>query len=302
MHPMTENTRPPLMSAATRLRARFAEGGIVAAPGAPDALTARLVEKAGFDAVYMTGLGATAARVGQPDLSILTQTEMADHARAMVRAVGIPVIADADTGYGGPLNMRRTVREYIQAGAAAMHIEDQISPKRCGQLSGVRLIDRQEGVLRLKAAVEARAEAGADVVIIGRTDALQPEGLDAALDRAKAYGDAGVDLLFVDGVKTRAEVEGIAAGLSAPKIVSIVDGTDAANLTRDELQQMGFSMVLYAVTTLFSAAAAVRSALDQLKAQGTPQGITPQITYAEFCDIVGLAEFQDFAHRHENDG
>lgn len=299
---MTENTRPPLMSAAARLRARLAEGGIVAAPGAPDALTARLVEKAGFDAVYMTGLGATAARVGQPDLSILTQTEMADHARAMVRAVGIPVIADADTGYGGPLNMRRTVREYIQAGAGAMHIEDQISPKRCGQLSGVRLIDRQEGVLRLKAAVEARAEAGADVVIIGRTDALQPEGLDAALDRAKAYGDAGVDLMFVDGVKTRAEVEGIAAGLSAPKIVSIVDGTDAANLTRDELQQMGFSMVLYAVTTLFSAAAAVRSALDQLKAQGTPQGIAPQITYAEFCDIVGLAEFQEFAHRHENDG
>jgi len=299
---MTENARPPLMSAAARLRARLAEGGIVAAPGAPDALTARLVEKAGFDAVYMTGLGATAARVGQPDLSILTQTEMADHARAMVRAVGIPVIADADTGYGGPLNMRRTVREYIQAGAGAMHVEDQISPKRCGQLSGVRLIDRQEGVLRLKAAVEARAEAGADMVIIGRTDALQPEGLDAALDRAKAYGDAGVDLLFVDGVKTRAEVEGIAAGLSAPKIVSIVDGTDAANLTLDELEQMGFSMALYAVTTLFSAAAAVRSALDQLKTRGTPQGIAPQITYAEFCDIVGLAEFQEFAHRHEIDG
>lgn len=299
---MTENTAPPLMSAAARLRKRLAEGGIVTAPGAPDALTARLVEKAGFDAVYMTGLGATAARVGQPDLSILTQTEMADHARAMVRAVSLPIIADADTGYGGPLNMRRTVREYIQAGVGAMHIEDQISPKRCGQLSGVRLVDRQEGVLRLKAAVEARGEAGADVVIIGRTDALQPEGLDAALNRAKAYADTGVDLLFVDGVKTRAEVEGIAAGLDAPKIISIVDGTDAAALTQAELEQMGFSMVLYAVTALFSAAAAVRSALDHLKAQGSPSGISPQITYAEFCDIVGLADFQEFAHRHEIGG
>ncbi|WP_425402976.1 isocitrate lyase/PEP mutase family protein [Hwanghaeella sp.] len=299
---MSNPPLPPLMAAASRLRARLADGKIVAAPGAPDALTARLVEKAGFDAVYMTGLGATAARVGQPDLSILTQTEMADHARAMVRAVGIPVIADADTGYGGPLNMRRTVREYIQAGAGAMHIEDQISPKRCGQLSGVRLVTRQEGVLRLKAAVEARAEAGSDVVIIGRTDALQPEGLDAALDRARAYADAGVDLLFVDGVKTRKEVEGIAAGLDAPKIVSIVDGTDAANLTLSDLQQMGFCMALYAVTTLFTAAAAVRSALDHLKAQGSPQGIAPQISYAEFCEIVGLAEFQEFAHRHETVG
>lgn len=299
---MSNPPLPPLMAAASRLRARLADGKIVAAPGAPDALTARLVEKAGFDAVYMTGLGATAARVGQPDLSILTQTEMADHARAMVRAVGIPVIADADTGYGGPLNMRRTVREYIQAGAGAMHIEDQISPKRCGQLSGVLLVERQEGVLRLKAAVEARAEAGSDVVIIGRTDALQPEGLDAALDRARAYADAGVDLLFVDGVKTRKEVEGIAAGLDAPKIVSIVDGTDAANLTLSDLQQMGFCMALYAVTTLFTAAAAVRSALDHLKAQGSPQGIAPQISYAEFCEIVGLAEFQEFAHRHETVG
>lgn len=296
---MSNPSHPPLMSAAARLRTRLAEGGIIAAPGAPDALTARLIEKAGFGGVYMTGLGATAARVGQPDLGILTQTEMADHARSMVRAVGIPVIADADTGYGGPLNMRRTVREYIQAGVGAMHIEDQISPKRCGQLSGVRLVDRQEGVLRLKAAVEARAESGADVVIIGRTDALQPEGLSSALDRARAYGDAGVDLLFVDGVKTRAEVEGIAAGLDAPKIVSIVDGTDAAKLSLNDLQQMGFCMALYAVTTLFSAAAAIRAALDHLKMQGSPQGIAPQITYAEFCDIVGLADFQDFAHRHE---
>ncbi len=297
---MTGTQSPSLLGAAARFRRTLSETGIVAAPGAPDALTARMVQAAGFGAVYMTGLGATAVRVGQPDLSILTQTEMADHARSMVRAVDIPVIADADTGYGGPLNMRRTVQEYVQAGAAAMHIEDQISPKRCGQLSGVRLVDRDEGVLRLKAAVEARADTGSDIVLIGRTDALQPEGLSAALDRAKAYHDTGVDFVFVDGVKTRAEVEGIAAGVDAPKVVSIVDGTDAAQLTLDDLEGLGFSVALYAVTTLFSAAAAVGSALAHLREQGTPAGLTPQITYAEFCEIVDLPEFQAFAHRHED--
>ena len=296
---MSTDPEPPLMSAAARLRARLARGGIVAAPGAPDALTARLVQQAGFGAVYMTGLGATASRLGQPDLGLLTQTEMADHARAMVRAVGIPVIADADTGYGGPLNMRRTVQEYVQAGVGALHVEDQSSPKRCGQLSGVRLVDRAEGVLRLAAAVAARAETGADVVLIGRTDALQSEGLGAALDRAKAYRDTGVDLAFVDGVKTRAEVEGIARGLDGPKVVSLMDGTDAARLTLAELEAMGFTIALYAITTLLAASAAAAAALARLRSAGAPAPVDRGITYARLCGMVDLGGLQDFAHRHE---
>ncbi|QPC88884.1 2,3-dimethylmalate lyase (plasmid) [Mesorhizobium sp. NBSH29] len=287
------------MSGAARLRALLATGDIVAAPGAPDVLTARLVERAGFPAVYMTGLGATAARLGQPDLGLLTQTEMADHARAMVCAVRTPVIADADTGYGGPLNVRRTVAEYTQAGVAAFHIEDQESPKRCGQMAGLRLVSRPEAEMRIAAAVAARQAFGSDLVIMGRTDALQPEGLAAALGRAKSYLDQGADLAFVDGVRTRAEVEGIARGLAGPKVVSLVDGTDAAALTRLELTQMGFSVVFYAVTTLFAACTAIEQALAHLSDTGRAEALTGQMSYAKFSEIVDLGRFQAFAHDHE---
>jgi len=296
---VTAEATPPLMSGAARLRTLLAKGDIVAAPGAPDALTARLVERAGFPAVYMTGLGATATLLGQPDLGLLTQTEMAHHARAMVRAVRIPVIADADTGYGGPLNVRRTVAEFTQAGVAALHIEDQESPKRCGQLAGLRLVSRHEAEMRIASAVAARQEIGSDLLIMGRTDALQPEGLAAALDRAKGYRDQGADLAFVDGVRTRAEVEGIARGLAGPKVVSLVDSTDAATLTRAELTELGFSVVLYAVTTLFAACTAIDRALAHLSEAGRAEVLPGQTSYAGFCEIVDLAHFQAFAHRHE---
>ncbi|WP_346892490.1 isocitrate lyase/PEP mutase family protein [uncultured Roseibium sp.] len=295
----TAKTAPSLMGGPARLKNLLTKGMLVAAPGAPDCLTARMVEQAGFPAVYMTGLGATAMRLGQPDLGLMTQTEMADHARAMVRAVPVPVIADADTGYGGPLNVRRTVEEYAQAGVAALHLEDQESPKRCGQLAGVRLVSAREAELRIAAAVSARREAGADMLLIGRTDALQPEGLGSALDRVRRYRDLGADLAFVDGVKTRKEAEGIARGLEGPKVISLVDGTDAASLSRSELTEMGFSIVLYAVTTLFAAGAAIREALAHLSRAGTPDGLPNQMTYAEFCETVDLSRFQTFAHEHE---
>jgi 2-methylisocitrate lyase-like PEP mutase family enzyme len=291
-----------LMGGASRLRARLGAGGILAAPGAADALTARLVAEAGFEAVYMTGLGATAVRLGTPDLGLMTQAEMADHARAMVRAVDLPVIADADTGYGGPLNVRRTVQDYVQAGVAALHLEDQASPKRCGQLAGVRLVPPGEAALRLRALVAARDEAGADTVLIGRTDALQAEGLPRALERARAYGDAGVDLVFVDGVKTRAEVEGIARGLDGPKVISLVDGTDAALLTLPELEELGFAVALYAVTALFAALAGGRAALAALRAEGRPAtaGAAPGASYADYASLVDLGGHQAFAKAYES--
>lgn len=283
--------------AANRLKARLATGRILAAPGAADALTARIALQAGFEAVYMTGLGATASRLGVPDLGLLTLSEMADHARNMVRAVDLPVIADADTGYGGPLSIRRTVQEYLQAGVAALHLEDQQSPKRCGQLAGIRLLEATEGALRLKAAVEARGTH--DLLLIGRTDALPAMGMAEALDRAKRYQDTGIDLVFVDGIKTVAEVEAVARGLQGPKVVSLVDGTDAARLTMADLQGMGFDLVLYAVTALFAAAQATSDALRHLRDTGSPSGLPARMTYARFCDEVDLAGHQDFAHRFE---
>ena len=273
------------------LRQRLARGPILVAPGAYDALTARLVERAGFEGVYMTGFGATASRIGMPDIGLLTQTEMTTHARDMVRAVGIPVIADADTGYGGPSNIERTVREYVQSGVAAIHLEDQVAPKRCGQMAGIRLIDAAENERRLRCAVAARGDDA--LTIIARTDALPAAGIDEAVTRALRYRDAGVDLVFVDGVKTRAEVEAIARRVDAPKVASIVDGTDAASLTVSDLQSMGFAVVFFAVTALFAATRAVDEALRALRQGGTPGALpVPGVTYAQFSQIVGLAHHQ----------
>lgn len=278
------------MSQSQKLRALL-NRGIVAAPGAPDALAARLVEAAGFPALYMTGFGATASRLGRPDIGLLTQTEMTTHARDMARAVSIPIIADADTGYGGPANIERTMAEYAQAGVAAVHFEDQVSPKRCGQLAGVKVIPAADALRRLRCALAARPADG--ILVIGRTDALAAEGIDEAIRRANLYGEAGADLVFVDGIKTIAEVEAVARGVNGPKIVSIVDGNETVALTTAELGAMGFSVALYAVTALFAAAQAMRDALGTLKRDGTPRAAAGRaMSYADFSELVELPHFQ----------
>lgn len=287
------------MNAGAQELRRLLGAGIVAVPGAADALTARLVEQAGFPAVYMTGLGATASRLGAPDLGLLTQTEMADQARAMVGAAAIPVIADADTGYGGPLNLRRAVNDYAAAGVAAFHVEDQQAPKRCGQLSGARLVTASEAEARLRAAVAARDASGSGMLVIGRTDALGVEGIDAAIDRVRRYADTGVDLVFVDGIRTRAQVERVAEGLQSPKVLSLVDGTEAATLTLREAGEMGFSVVLYALTALLAALGAQARALEALRDSGAIAAPAGGWDYARFSSLVDLAGHQSFAHRFE---
>jgi 2-methylisocitrate lyase-like PEP mutase family enzyme len=286
-----------MTNAAERLKASLASGKLLQAPGAPDALTARLVEMAGFPAIYMTGFGATASRLGLPDIGLLTQTEMTTHARDMVRAVDIPVIADADTGYGGPANIRRTIEEYVQAGVAAIHLEDQQLPKRCGQRSGVKVIPADENVRRLKAAVAARDKAS--LVLIARTDAIQSEGVDEAIRRANLYRDAGVDLVFVDGIKKIADVEAVSKGVPGPKVVSIVDGNETVALTANDLQDLGFNVAFYALSALFSATKAVRDTLAVIKSEGTPKSrADAMVTYGEFSEITRLAEYDDLDDRY----
>jgi len=247
------------------------------------------VQQAGFNAVYMTGFGATATRLGAPDIGLLTQTEMTEHARNMTRAVQIPVIADADTGYGGPSNLHRTIIEYCQAGVAAIHLEDQVAPKRCGQRAGIVLIPAAEAAARIALACRTRDEQpGEDSMrIIARTDALPEMGLDEAIDRVERYRDGGADLVFIDGVKTVAQVEAIARRVSSPKVVSLVDGTPASELTREQLQQMNFQVALYAVTTLFAATAAARDALNALRETGHANA-QPAMRYEEFSALVDL--------------
>lgn len=291
--PMTE--KMPTNQAAI-LRSLIAKGEIVAAPGAPDSLSARLIERASFPAIYMTGFGATASRLGMPDIGLLTQTEMTEHARNMVRAVNIPIIADADTGYGGPNNIYRTVQEYLQAGVAAIHLEDQEAPKRCGQRAGVRLVDAEANVRRLKGAIAARGRQ--DMLIIGRTDAMPAAGAKEAIRRAKMYQDAGVDLVFVDGIKTIAEIEAVAKSVEGPKVVSIVDGNETVKLNQAILQEMGFSVVFYAVTLLFTASKAMENALVRLREDGTPANVGDQHNYSQFTDIVNQDFFNTFDDQH----
>ena len=284
------------MTPAQQLQQLLKTGNIVMAPGAPDAITARLIQKAGFPAIYMTGFGATASRLGTPDIGLLSQTEMTTHARDMARVVDIPIIADADTGYGGPSNLHRTVREYIQAGVAAIHLEDQVAPKRCGQMAGIRLMDAQENVLRLICAIEARGKD--ELLIIGRTDALPAAGIDEAIRRAHLYQEAGVDLVFVDGIKKIAEVEAIARAVQGPKVVSIVDGNETTALTAKDLQDMGFSVVFYAVTALFTAVKAVSDALAELQRAGTPKASErAMVSYADFSALVDLDFHKDLDDR-----
>ncbi|KAJ0346239.1 hypothetical protein COL154_013895 [Colletotrichum chrysophilum] len=228
----------------------------------------------------MSGFGATASRLGTPDIGLLSQTEMTEHARNMVRAVSIPVIGDADTGYGGPANIHRTVREYIQAGVAAIHLEDQVAPKRCGQMAGIRLMNAEENARRLDAAVQSKGDE--DLLIIARTDALAADGIEEAIRRALLYRRCGVDLLFVDGVKTIEQVRTISENVPGPKVISLVDGTEAANLSVRDLEELNFSIVFYALTALLSATHAVQAALSSLKQQGSIKNITNRHSYAEF--------------------
>lgn len=269
---------------------------VIAAPGAPDALTARLVQQAGFEAVYMTGFGATAVRLGTPDIGLMTQTEMTTHARDMVRAVDIPVIADADTGYGGLANISRTVREYVQAGVAAIHMEDQTMPKRCGQLAGVTVIPRAEAVNRLKCAVSVRGNS--DMLIIGRTDALSATSMEDALDRAKAFQQAGVDLVFIDGVKTIRHAEIIAENIQGPKIIAIIEANETVDLSLAHLEQMGFSIVLYPLSALMSAVFAVSETLNELRKSGTTRLRKSAMTeYGDFSLLVNHGYYTDLERK-----
>lgn len=284
------------MSAGGTLRSLLDGKELVMAPGAPDALAARLVEQAGFPAVYMTGFGATASRIGCPDVGLLTQTEMTTHARDMVRAVSVPVIADADTGYGGPANIERTVKEYQQAGVAAIHLEDQVAPKRCGHMAGIKLVPADEMLRRLECAMAARE--GDDLLVIGRTDALAAAGLDEALKRAQRYRQAGVDIVFVDAVKRIDDARAIGREIAGPLVISLVEEHEAASLKPDELKRMGFSLAFYPLSALFTATRAIWEMLAELKRTGTTQTCAGGMaTYAEFSAAVGLDHYRGLDDR-----
>jgi 2,3-dimethylmalate lyase len=277
-----------------------ARAGLVV-PGAYDGVSARLVERAGFDAVYMTGYGTSASRLGLPDLGFAGLAEMADSVRQMAAAVGIPLIADADTGYGGPLAVQRTMRAYEAAGAAALHLEDQVWPKRCGHLAGKEVIPGEEMVVKIEAAIEARTDP--NLLLIARTDAIAVTGLDDALARARAYADAGADVLFVEAPTTVEEIEAIPRRLDRPCLFNYAPGGRSPLLPFARLRALGYAIILLPVQTLFAGARAIADYLGALRAAGEPAGLDGRLTpFAEFNALIGVPELLDRERRFARGG
>jgi 2,3-dimethylmalate lyase len=282
-----------------RLRELLAsDAGPLVAPGAYDALSARLVEQAGFDVVYMTGFGTTASLIGRPDVGLLSGTEMIDNARRIVAAVDVPVIADADTGYGNAINVLRTVQTYEQAGVAGIHLEDQVLPKKCGHMSGKAVIAADEMVGKIRAAVAARRDP--DFVLIARTDAAAVEGLDAAIARAHSYAEAGADVLFVEAPTSDADIARVATELKgvAPLVFNWAEGGRTPPMSLDRMAELGFSLVLYPIGTLLAATAGIQALLATLRADGTPAAAMSGLpTFEGFTDLIGLPEVQELEQR-----
>jgi 2-methylisocitrate lyase-like PEP mutase family enzyme len=282
--------------AAGRLRRLLDDAAPVVAPGCYDPLGARLAEQAGFDAVYMTGFGTAAGRLGRPDVGLLGLAEMVDNARRIVQAVDLPVIADADTGYGNAIGVIRTVQEYEAAGVAAIHLEDQVAPKRCGHTAGKEVVPVAEMAGKIRAAAAARRPGG--LVVIARTDARAVEGLDAALERARAYREAGADALFVEAPQSEAEVERIAEELAgAPLVFNEVAGGRTPAIAPARLRELGYRLVLCPVATLLAATAAMRAELARIRATGTSTGGAPALGFDDFLDLIGLAEIRELERR-----
>jgi 2,3-dimethylmalate lyase len=281
-----------------RLRELLDSGQTIVAPGAFDPLAARLVEAAGFAAVYMTGFGTSAALLGRPDVGLLTMTEMAGNAGRIAACVDIPVIADADTGYGNPLNVIRTVGVYEAAGVAGLHIEDQVAPKKCGHMEGKQVIGAEEMAQKVRAAVEARTDP--DFVIIARTDARAVEGLDSALDRARRYRDAGADALFIEALESEAEIEAaVRAFPGVPLLFNWAEGGKTPPVGLDRLTELGYRIVIFPIATLLAATAAMRRVLAEIAAAGTPAAILGELpTFGEFTDFIGLPDVREIEQRY----
>ena len=275
----------------------LAAGEMVLAPGCYDPLGARLIEEAGFPAVYMTGFGTAAGRLGRPDVGLLTLSEMVDNARRIAQAVDVPVIADADTGYGNPLNVIRTVREYEAAGVAAIHLEDQVMPKKCGHMEGKELITAGEMVAKVSAAVAARRSS--DFLVIARTDARAVEGLSSALARAQQYRDAGADVLFIEAPQSTEEIREIAERFAGvPMLFNYAEGGRTPAVTHAFLRELGFSLVIFPLSTLLVATAAMRSVLAEIKASGTPIDVLPSmLRFDAFLDFIGVGEIRELEQR-----
>jgi 2-methylisocitrate lyase-like PEP mutase family enzyme len=283
------------MTKASRLRELLDAGELIVAPGVYDGISAALVGKLGFSAAYMTGAGVCASGYGLPDIGLLTLSEMAGRAAVLAGLLDVPLIADADTGYGSPINVVRTVREYEQAGVAAIQLEDQVFPKRCGHLAGKDVIDADAFALTLRAAVNARRDP--DTVIIARTDARAALGIDEAIRRANRYAQAGADVIFVEAPQSIEEVEQIAADVDAPLLLNVVPGGLTPEVDHQRLSELGYCIAIHPGAALAAVVPAAIEALSGLRAQSPALG---EVAGPEaFFDLFGLTAWNELGQRYE---
>ncbi|HYF91557.1 MAG TPA: oxaloacetate decarboxylase [Symbiobacteriaceae bacterium] len=283
------------MSQATALRKILAQPGALLLPGAYDAMAAKLAALAGFKAVYLSGSALAMSRFGYPDVGLLTMTEVMDQVRRVTSAVDIPVVVDADTGYGNALNVWRTVREAEASGAAAIQLEDQDFPKKCGHFEGKQVVSASEMVGKIKAALEARQT---DLLIIARTDARAVNGLDDAIARAQAYAEAGAEIIFVEAPRSREEMARICQSVKAPLLINVVEGGKTPQLSMAELAELGYKVVLYPTSSIRAVAYSLQTYYTELDAKGTTADMTDRfITFEERNRLNRLSWFEEWERK-----
>ncbi len=284
-------------SPASALRHLLAEPGLLVMPCCFDALSARLIERAGFRLTFMSGFAVSAARLALPDTGLISYAEMLDQGRSICDSVSIPVIGDGDTGYGNAVNVRRTVNGYARAGFAAVMIEDQVAPKRCGHTRGKQVVSRREALTRIRAAVDAR-DSGAQILILARTDARATDGIDEALWRARAFEDAGADIVFLEAPQSEKELERFCRSVNVPKLVNMLEGGKTPLLDLTALETMGFKIAAFPLTLLNASIAAMQSALGSLQEGRVP---APPLTFEAIKTVVGFDEYYDLERRYTED-
>jgi 2-methylisocitrate lyase-like PEP mutase family enzyme len=286
-----------MTSTADVLRARLAIPGLITAPGVYDMISARIADRMGFPALYMTGFGVVASYLGLPDAGLATYSDMVGRVSQICTITGTPLIADADTGYGGLLNVAHTVRGYIKAGAAAVQFEDQEFPKKCGHTPGRRVIPLADMVKKIRVAVEARGDD--DILIVARTDARTALGLDEALRRADAYAQAGADILFVESPESESEMEKICASFDVPLLANMVEGGKTPVLSAARLEQLGYKIAIFPATGFLAAGAALDSVYQTLKRDGSSvNAVAPLYPFTEFTKLMGFERVWEFDRRH----
>ena len=282
----------------SNVREQIQTKGMLIVPGVYDALTARIAEKVGFKVLLMGGYSISATRLGQPDVGFLTMSEMASQIKIIASAVNVPVIADGDTGYGNPMNVMRTVREYEEAGASGIILEDQQWPKRCGHIEGKSVISLEEHVKKIEASLRARSDE--DFIIFGRTDSLSLYGIEEAINRGRAYRDAGADIIFVESPRSIEELIAIREGIpDVPLAVSIIEGGKTPLLSSQKLEEMGYKILFFGCTAVFVIAKTFMNAMTYLKEKGNTEGLLDQMyIFSDFNELMGIKDFFDLEKKY----